>query len=77
MAAVILALAREKRVALQRSVVTDEVAIDLGRIAAAVEQIASEATARRLLEEKQRASVSPPPAEGEEKHPISYSMFGR
>ena len=77
MAAVILALARGKRVALQRSVVTDEIAIDLGRIAAAVEQIASEATARRLLEERQRASVSLPPAEGEEKHPISYSMFGR
>jgi len=77
MAAMILALARGKRVALQRSAMTDEIAIDLGRIAAAVEQIASEATARRLMEERQRASVSLPPVPDEEKHPISYSMFGR
>jgi hypothetical protein len=71
-------LARGKRIALRRSVVTDEIAIQLGRIAAAVEQLAGEAAARRVMEEnKQRANVTLPPAVGEEKHPISYSMFGR
>jgi len=41
-----------------------------------VEQLAGEAAARRIMEERQR-SVTLPPAVGEEKHPISYSMFGR
>jgi len=76
--ALFVALARVKRIAMQRSVVTDEIAIQLGRIAAAVEQLAGEAAARRVMEEnKQRANVTLPPAVGEEKHPIAYSMFGR
>jgi len=73
----LIALARAKRIALRRSVVTDEIAIQLGRIAVAVEQLAGEAAARRIMEEKQRSSVTLPPAVGEEMHPISYSMFGR
>ncbi|HLZ12517.1 MAG TPA: hypothetical protein VKP58_08015 [Candidatus Acidoferrum sp.] len=73
----LIALARGKRIAMARSVVTDEMAIQLGRIAAAVEQLAGEAAARRIMEEKQRSNVTLPPAVGEEKHPISYSIFGR
>ena len=76
-AVLLIALARAKQIALRRSVVTDEIAIQLGRIATAVEQLAGEAAARRIIEEKQRSSVTLPPAVGEEKHPISYSMFGR
>lgn len=76
-AGLLLALARGKRIAMQRSVVTDEIAIQLGRIAAAVELLAGEAAARRTLEERLRANATLPPASGEEKHPISYSMFGR
>jgi hypothetical protein len=76
-AAALLALARGRRVALQRSVVTDSITIDLGRIAAALEQIAAEATARRLTEEKQKASIAPPPVVDEGKYPVSYSIFGR
>jgi hypothetical protein len=72
-----IALTRGKRMALRRSVVTDEIAIQLGRIATAVEQLAGEAAARRIMEEKHRSSVTLPPAVGEERHPISYSMFGR
>jgi hypothetical protein len=75
--ALFVALARGKRIAVQRSVVTDEIAIQLGRIAAAVEQLAGEAAARRMLEERLRANVPLPPVAGEDKHPISYSMFGR
>jgi len=76
-ALLLIALAGAKRIALRRSVVTDEIAIQLGRIAAAVEQLAGEAAARRIMEEKQRSNVTLPPAAGEERHPISYSMFGR
>jgi len=78
-AAGILVLARAKRLALQRSVVTDEIAIQLGRIATAVEQLVGEAAARRMMEEQRHraASATLPPVPGEEKHPISYSMFGR
>ncbi|HET9803275.1 MAG TPA: hypothetical protein VFP96_08565 [Candidatus Acidoferrum sp.] len=74
-AGLLLALLRAKHVALRRSIVTDEFAIQLGRIATAVEQLAGEAAARRVREEK--ASVTLPPVAGEEKHPVSYSMFGR
>lgn len=75
----LLTMARVKRLALQRSIVTDEIAMQLGRIAAAVEQLVIEAAARRAMEEKHRASANAtlPPVPGEEKHPISYSMFGR
>jgi hypothetical protein len=76
-AALLLVFARGKRIALQRSVVTDEFAILLSRIADAVERQAQELAARRIMEEKQRTNVTLPPAAGEEKHPISYSMFGR
>ena len=75
--ALLIALARGKRIALQRSVTTDEIAIQLGRIAAAVEQLAGEAAARRMMEERKLSNVTLPSAPGEEKHPISYSMFGR
>lgn len=73
----LIALARGKRIALQRSVATDEIAIQLGRIAVAVEQLAGEAAARRIMEERKLSNVALPPAPGEERHPISYSMFGR
>jgi len=76
-AVLLIALARGKRIALGRSIVTDEIAIQLGRIAAAVEQLAGEAAARRIMEERQRTNVTLPPAVGEERNPISYSMFGR
>lgn len=77
-AGLLLALMRAKHIALRRSVVTDEIAIQLGRIATAVEQLAGEAAARRIREERAAVnSVTLPPAVGEEKHPVSYSMFGR
>src|SRR5579871_2771047 len=77
LAAALLAMARSKRVSLQRTLVTDQIAVDLGRIASALEQIAGETTARRLMEERQKANVTLPPAVGEEKRPAnSYSIFG-
>ena len=76
-AGLLLALLRAKHVALRRSIVTDEFAIQLGRIATAVEQLAGEAAARRMRENKMSANVTLPPVPGEEKHPVSYSIFGR
>jgi hypothetical protein len=78
-AGLLLAMARVKRLALQRSAVTDEIAIQLGRIATGVEQLVNEAAARRMMEERHRMNTAAtlPPVPGEEKHPISYSMFGR
>lgn len=73
----LLALLRAKQFALRRSIVTDEIAIQLGRIATAVEQLAGEAAARRIREERMSASVTLPPGPGEENHPVTYSMFGR
>ena len=76
-AGLLFAMARVKRLALHRSVVTDEIAIQLGRIATAVEQLVGEAAARRMMEERKLSNVTLPPTPGEERHPISYSMFGR
>jgi len=78
-AAIVLAFGRAKRLALQRSAVTDEIAIQLGRIAGAVEQLVGEAAARRMMEEQRHraANATLPPVPGEERHPVSYSMFGR
>ena len=76
-AGLLLAMARAKQIALRRSIVTDEIAIQLGRIAASMEQLVGEAAARRMREEKMSAHVTLPPVPGEENHPVSYSMFGR
>ena len=74
-AALLLVFARGKRIALQRSVVTDEIAIQLGRIADAMERQTQELAARRIAETRQ--TELPALSSGEGVRPISYSMFGR
>lgn len=76
-AALLLALARGKRIAVQRSVVTDEMAIHLGRIADQLERLADEVRAGRVSRETRPPEISLPPKPDEEAHPISFSMFGR
>jgi hypothetical protein len=75
--ALLMALARGKRIAVQRSVVTDEIAIQLGRIASAMEQLAGDWAARRMIEAKLPMNTTLPPAVGEEPRPIPFSIFGR
>jgi len=75
-AALLLVFARGKRIALQRSVVTDEIAIQLGRIADAVERQTQELASRRIAE-TQRQTELPALNSNEGARPISYSMFGR
>jgi hypothetical protein len=76
-AALLLAMARRKRVAIHRSVVTDEIAIHLSRIADAVDRLANETAARRQSEATRQVNLPPPPKLGEEAHPASFSIFGR
>ncbi len=74
--ALLMALAGAKRISVQRSVVTDEIAIQLGRIADTLDRIGGEAISRNILQNA-RSSELPPPKTSEQSHPISYSMFGR
>lgn len=74
--ALLMALVRAKKIALQRSVVTDEIAIQLGRIADTLDQMAGEARTRSILQEARQTEL-PPLKTSEQSHPISYSMFGR
>jgi hypothetical protein len=75
-AALLLAFARGKRIALQRSVVTDEIAIQLARIGDALERQTHEMASRRIAEMQRQADL-PALNSGQGAHPISYSMFGR
>jgi hypothetical protein len=74
--ALLLALVKAKKIALQRSVVTDEIAIQLGRIADTLDQLAGEARSRNMLQNARQTEL-PPLKTSEQDHPISYSMFGR
>ena len=76
-AALLLLLSGGKRVSVQRSAVTDELAIHLGRIGDALERLAEEVRAARVSKEMGPPGITVPPRPGEETHPISYSMFGR
>jgi hypothetical protein len=72
-AALLLALSRERRVSVKRSAMTDELAVQMGRIADALERIANYrarlAPRRQIRTETERAD--------EEAHRVAYSMFGR
>src|SRR5258708_19314171 len=73
----LVALARGKRIALRRSVVTDEIAIQLGRIASAVAQLAGEAAALKLLEGRPKSTAALPPAVGCQPAPTSTFLLPR
>jgi hypothetical protein len=85
-AALLLTFSRERRTTLKRSIVTDELAIHLGRIADALDRLANQTFDRasdraNWRESRPKADVLPPTdasAEASpEKHGVSYSMFGR
>ena len=74
-AAFLLALSREHRISLKRSVVSDELAIHLGRIADALDRIASQSRSHIAAPQKPENPETVRPSETP-RH-ISYSMFGR
>jgi len=76
-AAFLLALSRERRVAMKRSVVTDELTVHTGRIAEALERIANQANERAHLAASRKREQPAPERASEEAHHIAYSMFGR
>ena len=72
----LLGLSRGRRVVLQRSGLTDELAVQLGRIADTLERIANQAPDRIIAEASGEAEPVEP-ASAPEARPIPYSMFGR
>ncbi len=76
-AAILMALARENRIALKRSDVSDELAIHLGRIADALDRLANQSRERPPFTNVQKPENSETDRPAEKAHHISYSMFGR
>jgi uncharacterized protein (DUF58 family) len=76
-AALLLALSRERRVSVKRSAMTDELAVQMGRIADALERIASYTSERARLASSRRQTRTETEKADEEAHRIAYSMFGR
>lgn len=81
LAGFLLGFRRKQRVVLQRSLLTDEMNIYLGRIAEALERIASRPSSEHLLEQI-GARLTAQAGEGAEKNAsgsrsIPYSMLGR
>ncbi len=75
-AAFMLALSRERRVSIRRSVVSDELAIHLARIGDALDRIAANQNSRPHIPARvpQNSVAS---ADIEQPPRVSYSMFGR
>jgi hypothetical protein len=76
LAAFLLALSRERRVSVKPSNVTEELAVHMGRIANALENLADPLRDRSHF----TASREPAPQEKtpeEAPHHVSYSIFGR
>jgi hypothetical protein len=76
-AAFLLALSREHRISLKRSVVSDELAMHLGRIADALDRIANQTRERTHLAVPQKPENAESVRQNDQPHHIAYSMFGR
>jgi hypothetical protein len=76
-AALLLAISRERRVSIKRSLVTDELAVHTGRIADALERIAAQTKRRTATEDSRWPQKAEPEKADNEAHRIAYSIFGR
>jgi hypothetical protein len=76
-AALLLALSRERRVSVKRSAATDELAVHMVRIAEALERIANLTTERAHLTSSRRQVKTETEGADDQAHRIAYSMFGR
>ena len=78
LAAFMLALSRERRITVQRSAVIEELAIHMGRIASALENLADPLRDRsHFTNSNVQTPVVPPEKKTEDPHRIAYSIFGR
>jgi len=76
-AAFLLALSRERRVSVKPSTVTEELAIHMGRMANALENLDDLLRDRsHFTDSHERQPSQPEKATGDARH-VSYSMFGR
>jgi hypothetical protein len=74
-AALLLALGRERRVSVKPSAVTEELAVHMGRIANALENLADPLRDRsHFTDLRERGGPQKPT---EDAHHVSYSIFGR
>jgi hypothetical protein len=76
-AALLLAIRREHRIVIKSSVVTDELAIQAGRIADALERIATPSIDRVRPSDPRSPEKAEPERSDREATHIAYSMFGR
>jgi hypothetical protein len=72
-----LYFSRKRIVVLKRSVTTDELILELSRIAGALERIANQPADRAIEEATRRQQLMQPPPPPSEPKGISLSMFGR
>jgi len=78
LAAFLLALSRERRVSVKPSNVTEELAIHLGRIANALENLADPLRDRSHFTASREREPAPPEKRQKRRHThVSYSIFGR
>jgi len=76
-AALLLALSRVRRVSVKPSPVTEELAIHMGRIANALENLANPLRDRsHFTDSRERTPVAPEKTTEETRH-VAYSIFGR
>ncbi len=76
-AALLLALSRERRVSVKPSPVTDELAIHMGRIANALENLANPLRDRSHFTDSVERAPLPTDKTTEDSRHVSYSIFGR
>lgn len=72
-----LYFSRKRLVVLKRSVTTDELILELSRIAGALERIANQPADRAIEEATRRQQLMQPPPPPSKSKGISLSMFGR
>jgi hypothetical protein len=72
-----LYFSRKRIVVLKRSVTTDELILELSRIAGALERIANQPADRAIEEATRRQQLMQPPPPPSKPKGISLSMFGR
>ena len=77
LAAFLLFFARRHRVALQRSLVSDELMLHLSRIADALERQAARPVEQTIVEALRQADRPAQPKPNPESRTIPYSIFGR
>jgi membrane protein implicated in regulation of membrane protease activity len=76
-AALLLALGRVRRVSVKPSPVTEEFAIQMGRIANALENLANPLRDRSHFTDAPERAPLPPEKAAEDTRHVAYSIFGR